>query len=44
VPIPEEEIVVCGMAVGYRDPDAPENIWRTNREPVASFTQWFGFR
>ncbi len=44
VPIPDEEIVVCGMAVGYRDPHAPENIWRTDREPVASFTQWFGFR
>jgi nitroreductase len=42
LPIPDDEIVVCGMAVGYRDPDAPENIWRTDREPVASFTQWFG--
>ena len=44
VPIPGDEIVVCGMAVGYRDPEAPENIWRTDREPVAGFTQWFGFR
>ncbi len=44
LPIPGDEIVVCGMAVGYRDPDAPENIWRTDREPVAGFTQWFGFR
>ncbi len=44
VPIPDDEIVVCGMAVGYRDPGAPENIWRTNREPVVSFAQWFGFR
>ena len=23
--IPEEEIVVCGMAIGHADPDAPEN-------------------
>ncbi len=44
LPIPDDEIVVCGMAVGYRDPEAPENIWRTDREPVVSFTQWFGFR
>ena len=44
VPISDDEIVVCGMAVGYRDPDAPENTWRTDREPVSSFTQWFGFR
>jgi nitroreductase len=44
VPIPDDEIVVCGMAVGYRDPEAPENVWRTDREPVTGFTQWFGFR
>ncbi len=44
LPIPDDEIVVCGMAVGYRDPGAPENVWRTDREPVAGFTQWFGFR
>ncbi len=41
--ISREEIVVCGMSIGYRNPDAPENIWRTGREPVASFTRWFGF-
>ena len=44
LPIPDDEIVVCGMAVGHRDPEAPENVWRTDREPVAGFTQWFGFR
>ena len=43
LPIPDDEIVVCGMAMGYRDPDAPENIWRTDREPVSSFTRWLGF-
>ena len=40
VPIPEEVIVVCGMAVGYRDPDAPENIWRTNREKEFFIYYW----
>ena len=43
MPISDEQIVVCGMAVGYRNPCAPENIWRTDREPVSGFTQWFGF-
>jgi nitroreductase len=42
VPIPDEHIVVCGMALGYRDPDAAENIWRTDRESVDAFTRWLG--
>ncbi|OOZ38855.1 nitroreductase [Solemya pervernicosa gill symbiont] len=33
--------VVCGMALGYADPDHPVNSYRTEREPVESFTQWF---
>jgi len=43
LPIGDEEIVVCGMAMGYRNPEAPENIWRTDRAPVSSFTRWIGF-
>lgn len=43
LPVPDEEIVVCGMAIGYRDPEAPENIWRTGRDPVDGFTRWLGF-
>jgi nitroreductase len=43
LPVPDEEIVVCGMALGYRDPEAAENIWRTDRDPVAGFTRWLGF-
>jgi nitroreductase len=43
LPFPEEEAVVCGMAVGYRDADAPENVWRTERESVEGFTRWVGF-
>jgi nitroreductase len=43
LPIRDEEIVVCGMAMGYRNPKAPENIWRTDRAPVSSFTRWIGF-
>ncbi len=40
--VSDQEIVVCGMAVGYRNPHAPENIWRTDREPVSGFTRWLG--
>jgi nitroreductase len=41
--IPDDEIVVCGMALGYADPDAVENGFRPVREPVAGFTQFLGF-
>lgn len=41
--IHDEQMIVCGMAIGYRDPEAPENIWRTGREPVEAFTSWHGF-
>lgn len=35
--IPEEEIVVCGMAVGYEDETKPENRLRTERAPLEEF-------
>ena len=35
--IPEEEIVVCGMALGHEDSSKPENQLRTDREPVEAF-------
>lgn len=33
-----DEMLVCGMALGHRDPDAIENTLVTEREPVAGFT------
>ena len=36
--IPSDQIVVCGMALGYADPDAKVNGFRTEREPVPSST------
>jgi nitroreductase len=39
----EEEVVVCGMALGYADPDAPENALVTEREPASSFMAFRGF-
>ena len=39
----EEEIVVCGMALGHADPDAPENRLTTERAPSSAFMTWRGF-
>lgn len=36
----EGEMLVCGMALGFADPDALVNGFHTPREPVASFTHW----
>lgn len=41
--IPPNELVVCGMALGHADPDAPENRLRTERAPVGEFTDFRGF-
>ncbi len=34
------EMLVCGMALGYADPDATVNGFHTPRVPVADFTTW----
>jgi nitroreductase len=39
----DAEQFVCGMSLGYANPDAIENSLRTEREPVAAFTQFRGF-
>jgi nitroreductase len=39
----EEETVVCGMALGYADPDAIENTLETARAPARSFMRFDGF-
>lgn len=41
--IADNELVVCGMALGHADADAPENHLRTEREPVSAFTSFRGF-
>lgn len=35
-----EEILVCGMALGWADDSAPVNRLHTPREPLASFAHW----
>jgi nitroreductase len=41
--IPEEQVVVCGMSLGYARADAIENTLVTVREPVARFARFTGF-
>ena len=43
ITIGDEEVVICGMALGYGDMQAPENVWRTEREDVDVFTRFLGF-
>jgi nitroreductase len=38
-----EETVVCGMALGHADPDAPENRLVTERANSDQFMRWRGF-
>ena len=38
--IPEGEMVICGMALGFPDPTAPVNTFRTERETVETYTRF----
>lgn len=38
--IPETEMVVCGMALGYADLSSPINSFRTEREPVSGYVSF----
>jgi nitroreductase len=39
----DTETVVCGMALGFADPDAPENAMVTERTPATTFARFQGF-
>jgi len=39
----DEEIVVCGMSLGYADEDAPEYRLVTSRVPAREFMRFEGF-
>lgn len=41
--IPEDETVVCGMALGYEDTSKIENTLVTEREPLEVFAKFEGF-
>jgi nitroreductase len=40
--IPENEVIVCGMALGHIDPDAPINALKTERADLGAFATFDG--
>lgn len=43
VDIPEDHTFFCGLAVGYRDPDAPVNRFPVARAPLEESLRWEGW-
>jgi nitroreductase len=43
LPIPGDEVVVCGMALGRADPSAAENTLVTERAPAREFCRFLGW-
>jgi nitroreductase len=41
--LPQNELVYCGMALGFADPEAPVNSLRSRREEVADFATFQGW-
>jgi nitroreductase len=38
--LPDDQMIICGMALGYADPNAVVNTFVTEREPLDTFTTW----
>ncbi|MFG1262077.1 MULTISPECIES: nitroreductase [Xanthobacter] len=38
--IPDTQMIVCSMALGFADPEAPENTFTTVREPLENFVRF----
>lgn len=38
---PEDTLLLCAIALGYEDKNAPINSYRTPREPVSSFARYY---
>jgi nitroreductase len=41
--IPDKEIIICGMALGHIDPNAPVNRLHTERAPLSDYASFDGF-
>lgn len=41
--IPETEVVLCGLSLGYADAAAPENTLETERSPAREFATFLGW-
>lgn len=44
VTIPEDHIFFCGLAIGYRDPQAPVNAFPVARAPLDEVIGWEGWQ
>ncbi|MGC8657974.1 MAG: nitroreductase [Desulfomonilaceae bacterium] len=40
--IPDSKSLVISVAIGYKDPDAPINSFRSERASLEEFTRWIG--
>ena len=43
LPLSDNDILVCGIALGHEDREAPDNSLETPREPVENFASFHGF-
>ncbi len=41
--LPAEQMLYCGMGIGYRDPDKPVNQFRSERAELDEFCRFYGF-
>ncbi len=39
--IADDQVVICGLAMGYADPDVVPNSLITERAPLADFVRWY---
>jgi len=38
---PQESIMICGMVMGYEDPEAAINGYRVTRQDISEFVRFF---
>jgi nitroreductase len=43
IELPEDHIFFCGLAIGWRDPDAPVNLFPATRAPLGEVVRFAGF-
>ena len=41
--LPSEQMLFCGMAIGYGDPSHPANGFRSSRAPLDEYCRFYGF-
>jgi hypothetical protein len=43
VAIPDDHTFFCGVAIGYRDPDTPVNVFDVPRADISESIDWEGW-